>query len=144
MLYPLSHGYVINDSSACILLESASGQFSPTVSKNGKLRRPGIEPGSKRWQRSIITTRPSALTCTPAETANNPASRDVCCTVGLKQRSPPTSICVCTACCFVCPSLHLNYPVHVIQPTHTYISYRILFLFFIRKRLLRMGSLSTH
>ena len=25
-----------------------------------KVRRPGIEPGSKRWQRSIITTRPSA------------------------------------------------------------------------------------
>jgi hypothetical protein len=24
-----------------------------------KMRRPGIEPGSNRWQRSIITTRPA-------------------------------------------------------------------------------------
>ena len=30
--------------------------------KPKRVRRPGIEPGSKRWQRSIITTRPSALT----------------------------------------------------------------------------------
>jgi hypothetical protein len=36
-----------------------------------RVRPPGIEPGSKRWQRSIITIRPRALVLALTKHSNN-------------------------------------------------------------------------